>query len=168
MNNEHESLVRSDTVLISSCFTEVWTGITALTVTDFLSPSLRSILWGRCLRSGWQTIQSTFSYTLNLLLLLSYLTDTITILHIPLGTSCLIIRICHPKIWIFIYYSDLPPVICLETLLFCHVIQSPITLGSKHSPATLELRQSNNPNDPYQKNRKTLNFYWKSRAKTCD
>ena len=36
-----------------------------------------------------QTIQSTFSYTLNLLPLLLYPTNTTTRIHIPLQTSCL-------------------------------------------------------------------------------
>ena len=82
--NEQGSLVRTDTVLISVFFLEVWTGKVWLIITDFLSLRLRnwwciegSNLWWRCLWSEWQTVQSTFSNTVNLLALLPYLTNII-------------------------------------------------------------------------------------------
>ena len=46
-------------------------------------------LWWRCLQLEWQTTQSTFSHTLNLLSLLSYPTNTITRTHSLLETICL-------------------------------------------------------------------------------
>ena len=87
---ELDSLVRIDTVLISPFFFKVQIVITGRTVIDSLSFRLRKLvfwdsnLWWRCLQSEWQSIQSTFSYTLNLLLLLPHSTNTITRTHIPL------------------------------------------------------------------------------------
>ena len=46
--------------------------------------------WNIDLLQMWQTIQSTFSHTLNLFSLLPYSTDTTIRTHIPLETSCLI------------------------------------------------------------------------------
>ena len=46
-------------------------------------------LWWICLQLEWQTTQSTFSHTLNLLSLLSYPTNTITRTHSLLETICL-------------------------------------------------------------------------------
>ena len=46
-------------------------------------------LWWRCLQLEWQTTQSTFSHTLNLLSLLSYPTNTITRTHSLLEIICL-------------------------------------------------------------------------------
>ena len=87
---EIDSLVRIDTVLISPFFFKVQIVITGRTVIDSLSFRLRKLvfwdsnLWWRCLQSEWQSIQSIFSYTLNLLLLLPYYTNTITRTQIPL------------------------------------------------------------------------------------
>ena len=125
--NEWGSLVRTDTVLISSCFSEVWTEITVLTIADSLSLRLKkwciasSTLWGRCLRSEWKNSQSTLSYTLNLLLLLPYPTNTITRLMF-LWKPVLKNSNYYPKMSILVYYSSPPPPICLEILPSCHKI----------------------------------------------
>ena len=44
-DHEQGSLVRTDTVLISSNFSVLWTGIAALTLTDSLSFSLRKLFY---------------------------------------------------------------------------------------------------------------------------
>ena len=74
------------------------------------------------------------------------------------GTQLLNSNNFHPKIWIVIYYSNLPSLICLEILSSCHIISSPIKLGIRHSSATLEIGHCNNPKDPYQKTDKQWPF----------
>ena len=76
-------------VLISPSFLKVQTVITGLTFTDSLSLRFRNLEQSDYLQSQWQIIQSNFSHTLNLLLLLPYPTNTIARSHIPLETSCL-------------------------------------------------------------------------------
>ena len=62
-----------------------------------------SSIWRRYLQLEWQITQSTFSYTLNLLPLRPYPTNTITRTHIPLETISL--TSFSSKFSIFIYNS---------------------------------------------------------------
>ena len=81
-----------------------------------------STLWGRNLWSKWQGVQSTFSHTLNLLLLLPYPTNTITRSHIPLESSCLIVTIFILKFAFSYAVQSPPPAISLEIFPSCHKI----------------------------------------------
>ena len=73
--------------LISPFFLKVWTVIAGLTLNHwFFIAQTQKI----DILQVWQTIQSTFSHTLNLFSLLPYSTNTTTRTHIPLETSCLI------------------------------------------------------------------------------
>ena len=85
--DQRVSIVRTDTVVISPFFLKVWTVIGELTHNDwFFIAQTQKI----DILQVWQTIQSTFSHTLNLFSLLPYSTNTTTRTHIPLETSCLI------------------------------------------------------------------------------
>ena len=81
--------VTSDTVLISSCFTEVWAGIPALTITDLLSLSLRKLVYCKQFSLRKMLMIRMANHPIHLLIYAYAITRP----HNPLELSCLIVTI---------------------------------------------------------------------------
>lgn len=134
--NERGNIVRIDTAIISSCLTRAWSGLSVLTITDFLLLSLRKVMYivtsdkDTCDQKGKPSPPS--SPTCNLLSLLQHLTNNIKRPHRPLQNSCL-------KATIFIL-----------TLAFSHVIcASPMCRNGPHLPQNLEHHQNRKCYSPH-------------------
>ena len=92
--------------LISPFFLKVWTVIAGLTLNHwFFIAQTQKI----DILQVWQTIQSTFSHTLNLFSLLPYSTNTTTRTHIPLETNCLNLIFILSSVFLYSNHALLYP-----------------------------------------------------------